>query len=152
MVHAMSTEEQEAYQLEWHEPTDWTGFYVFVLKGVQSPWIREQLSRDPQQRPPAGNELRVDEPDRVRWMQPAYLEKTNARDADAAVLSPIYVAANGELWKLCEVPPDTRIGPFIWFELFAGRPMGPDNTFDSVRTARAERLPAFELKADSNAR
>lgn len=138
----MSAAEQEAYQLEWPEPKDWAGFYAFVLHGVQPSWIREQRSRDQKQQPPASNEFRVDEPDRVRWMARSYLERTNARDPDAAGSSPIYIASNGELWKLFEAPLGTRVGPFLWFERFKGQLIGPDNTVESVRTARGGRLPA----------
>ena len=116
---AISDEQQEVYQLEWPEPSDWAGFYAFILHGVPPQRIQERRSGDQMQQPPAPGEFRVDEPDRVRWMARSYLEKTNARDADSSAHLPIYVAPNGDFWKLCEAD----IEPFRWFErLMPGKP------------------------------
>lgn len=139
---AISPAEQEAYQREWPEPSNWAGFYALVLHGVPPPHILEQRARDQKQQPPTSSELRVDAPDRVRWLVRCYLERTNGRDPDST--APIFVAPNGEFWKFCEAPPDSRIAPFAWFERFSGQVIGPDNTYDSVRTVRGRRPPVLD--------
>lgn len=130
---ALAPGAQASYQGEWPEPGDWTGFYAMILHGTAPPWLHAQRARDEEQKPPDADEHLIDAPDKVRWMARVYLEKTNARgDGDGR----IYVDPNGQFWKLGEAPAGERIGPFLWFERFSGNVIGPDNTRDSVRTAR----------------
>jgi hypothetical protein len=127
--------QQQIYQTEWPEPLEWKGFYELILDGVAPPWIVEQRAKDSEQQPPKTDEHRIEDPNKVRWMARVYLEKTNARGK-------IFVDPAGDFWQLCEALPEQRSGPFLWFERFRGSLVGPDNTPDSVRTARGARIVA----------